>query len=165
MKHRPTRAHGPLPNDLFVIRPIRPVSVQPFPPTRIRRLWWVLSGIVAVTVGLILVQPAGRTAPVFLFLFAAIVAWSYVWLRQPGTFVYASRDRVGVRTVMGSRFEVPSESVDVVRVGAWSSWGIHTGGVILEAGDGLRLLAHEATYDATDLRQLAERIGATFQDS
>jgi hypothetical protein len=166
MRGNPARARGPLPDNVFVVRPVGPVILQMFPLTRRRRLWSVLAGLAALGAAFFLFRPTDRTVPVFLFLFLAIVAWSYVWMRQPGTFVYVSSDRVGVRTVMGSRYEVPREAVSVVRVAAVSSWGASTPGVVLEADDGRRLLSQQnANYDQADLRQLAKRIGADFRAS
>jgi hypothetical protein len=127
-----------------------------------RRVWQVVTGLAAVALVLVFAMPDTRTAAVWLLLFCAVVGVSVVMVRQPGTFVYVSGDRVGLHTTFGTRYEVKTEIVQVIRVTTLPFVGVATDGLALEAADGKRLLTHaNARYDDADLERLGERIGAT----
>jgi hypothetical protein len=120
-----------------------------------------LSGLGALAVVLVSALPDARTALVWVLAFGAIVGVSIFMVLQPGTFLYASSQRIGLRTSLGVRYEVPAEAVSVLRVASLPFWGAFAQGVSVESREGRRLLTHaNARYDEEDLQELANRIGA-----
>jgi hypothetical protein len=161
------RRHGPLAGDALVIRPtpgwIRLVArSQPKRSWRARSVSWLITAVVAgVAVYVALNVKVDWLVILVCSLF--VIGGTMAWLAQPGTLLYVDAGRVGQRTIIGSKYEVPASSLTAIRVSDLSVEGALLSTIVFDGHDGKPLMRHYNTrYDEGDLASLAARAGVTF---
>jgi type IV secretory pathway protease TraF len=93
-----------------------------------------------------------------------IVTGVWVWLAQPGTLLYATRDQIGHRTILLTRYEVPRSTVVALEVGHLSVEGSPLATIVFVDEEGRPLLRSFSTnYRTADLELFAHYAGVDLR--
>jgi hypothetical protein len=110
---------------------------------------------------LILFRPDPSWYLGFVPILVLISLGTLVFMKQPGTYLYATQDKLGHRIMTGTRYEVPLAEVAKIRGCYEMLLGTSELPVIAaETADGRRLLTHHnPRYSAEELQRWARAAG------
>jgi hypothetical protein len=162
------RTNSRVPSDALVIHPLkqsfgRQFARAPLPQSGGMRLLGAIASLLALAFGIFLVLETGVDGLAYLFIFFVIGAGAIIWLLQPGTLLYATPERVGQRTMFGTRYEVPAKTVTAIRIGYLAFEGSQLPTIVFEGAQGECLMRHyNVSYDEADLTKLALYAGVAY---
>lgn len=162
------RTNRRVPSDALIIHPLkqsfgRQFARAPLPQSVGMRLMGAIASLLALALGIFLVLATGIDGLAYLFIFFVIGAGAIIWLFQPGTLLYATPERVGQRTMFGTRYEIPAKTVTAIRIGYLVFEGSRLPTIVFEGAQGECLMRHYNTsYDEADLSKLAHYAGVAY---